>query len=76
MDRRHIVEALEPSSIVVVHEAIEEGVAVGVRAKVSMRDASFGLPANGFDDATVEAFDEAVGLRPIGSGEAMLDASF
>jgi hypothetical protein len=59
-----------------VYEATEEGVAIGVRAKVSMRDAAFGLSADGFDDATIEAFDESVGLWPIGSGEAVFDATF
>jgi len=73
---RQVTETLEASSIVVVDEAIEEGVSIGVRDKEPMSDAAFGLPADGFDDATVEAFDEAVGLRPIGSGEAMVDATF
>ena len=76
LDRRQVVETLEPGSIVVVHEAIEEGVTIGMRAKVSMRDAAFGLSSDGFYDAAIEAFDEAIGLRPIGSSETMVDASF
>jgi hypothetical protein len=35
--------------------------------------AALGLPADGFSDAAVEAFDEAVGLRPIRSGQAVIN---
>jgi hypothetical protein len=34
-----------------------------------MRDAPSRLAGDGFDDATVDAFDEAVCLRPVWSGE-------
>src|SRR5271169_4042762 len=34
------------------------------------------LSADGVDDATVEAFDQAVGLRPIGFGQPMVDVVF
>src|SRR4051812_32973921 len=54
-------------------EASEEGVAVGVGGKQPMGNASFGLAADGVDDAAVEAFDEAVGLRSIGPGQAVVD---
>ena len=72
--RGEVVEALETGSIVVVDEAHEEGVAVGVRDEEPVGDAAFGLPTDGFDDPAIEAFDEAVGLRPVGSGETVLDA--
>jgi hypothetical protein len=35
--------------------------------------AAFGFPADGFGDAAVEALDETVGLRPIRSGEAVIN---
>jgi hypothetical protein len=41
--------------------------------KGTPRAASLGLPADGLRDPAVEAFDEAVGLRPIGSGQAVID---
>ena len=75
MDWRQVTETLEAGSIVVVDEAIEEGVSIGVRNEEPMSDAAFRLPADRFDDAAVEAFDEAVGVRPIGSGEAVVDAT-
>jgi hypothetical protein len=56
-----------------VHEAAEEGIAIGVRAKEAVGDAAFGLLTDGFDDATVEAFDKSIGLGPVWSGEAMID---
>src|SRR5581483_11177082 len=37
---------------------------------------SFGLLANGFDDAAIEAFDQTIGLRAVGPGEAMIDLVF
>jgi hypothetical protein len=39
-------------------------------------DAALGLAADGFGNAPVEAFDQAIGLRPIRPGEAVLDAAF
>jgi hypothetical protein len=38
--------------------------------------AAFGFPADGFGNAAVEAFDEAVGLRSIRSGQAVIDVVF
>src|SRR5450432_2001244 len=38
--------------------------------------AAVGLPADGFRDAAVEALDETVCLRPIGSGQAVIDHLF
>jgi len=35
--------------------------------------AAFGFPADSFGDAAIEAFDHAVGLRPIWSGQAVID---
>ena len=40
-----------------------------------MSDAAFWLASNRLDDSSVEAFDEAVGLRPIRSGQAMDDVT-
>jgi hypothetical protein len=56
-----------------VDEALEEGVAVLVRDEAAMSDSALGLSADRLDDATVEAFDHTVGLRSVGSGEAVVD---
>jgi hypothetical protein len=56
-----------------VNESGEEGVSVGMRGKQPVGDASFGFTSDGFDDAPVEAFDEAVGLRPEGLCQAVID---
>src|SRR5215510_9346663 len=70
---RQVAETFEAGVIVVGDEAIEEGVAVGMRGKAAMGDAAFRLPTDGLGDAPVEAFSEAVGLRPVGPGEAVVD---
>ncbi len=57
-----------------MNEAVEESIAIGVGDKEAMGDAAFGLPTDGLDDATVEAFDEAVGLRAVRFGEAMVNS--
>ena len=41
-----------------------------------MRDAAFGLLANGVDDPPIEPFDKSVGLRPIRPGQPVIDAVF
>jgi hypothetical protein len=56
-----------------VNEAIEEGIAIGMGCKPPMRDASFRFSAHRFDDPAVEALDEAVGLRLIRLGQAVVD---
>src|SRR5258705_11778934 len=71
-----IAEAFEARSIVIGDEAIEEGIPILVGAEQPTRAAPFGLTADGVNDATVEAFDEAVGLRSIGPGEAVRGATF
>ena len=76
LQRSEVVEAFEAGSIVIRDEALEEGVAVLMGSEQPARAPALGLAADGVDDATVEAFDEAVGLRPIGPGEAVLDAAF
>ena len=73
LERRQVAKALEASSIVIGDEAVEEGIAVSMGDKAPMRDAAFGLPSDGFHDTAVEAFDETVGLRPVRSGQAVLD---
>ncbi len=39
-------------------------------------DATLWLPADSVDDSAVEALDQTIGLGPVRSGEAMLDAAF
>ena len=70
---RQIAETFETGVIVIVDEAIEEGISVGMRCEAAMSDAAFRLPTHGVSDAAVEAFDEAVGLRPVGSSETVVD---
>src|SRR5690242_7869384 len=71
--RCQVAEAFEAGEIVVVNEAMEEGIAIGMRGKAAMGDATFRLPADGFGDAPVEAFGETIGLGPVRSGEAVVD---
>lgn len=73
MDGSQVAEALKTGSIVVVYEAVEEGIAIGVGAKEAVGDAALGLLTDGFDDAAVEALDKSIGLGPVWSGEAMVD---
>jgi hypothetical protein len=68
-----VSEAFEAGSIVVVDEAEEEGVALGVGCEQTIGAAALGLAGDGFDDTAVEAFDQAVGLRVEGFCEAVLD---
>src|SRR3979411_1762856 len=53
--------------------ACAESVAIGMEGKSAPRAAAFGFPADGLGDPAVQAFDEAVGLWPIGSGQAVID---
>jgi hypothetical protein len=62
--------------IIVAHEACEEGIAIGVRGEQAMGDAALWLSPDGLADASVEALDDAVGLRTERLGQAMLDANF
>ena len=71
--RSEVTEAFEPGAIVVSNEAVEEGVSIGVAGKSAPRAAALRFPADGLGDPAVEAFDEAVGLWPIGSGQAVID---
>jgi hypothetical protein len=45
-----------------------------VRSEQPARDAALGLAPDGIRDAAIEALNEAIGLRPVGSGEAVLNA--
>src|SRR2546430_14700360 len=76
LDRSEISETFEASSIVVVDEAVEEGIAIGVRGEEAMGDATPGLLSEGFDDPPVEALDQTVGLWPIWFGQAMVGFVF
>ena len=76
MDWSEVTETLETCSIVVADEAVEEGISIGVRDEEAMSGSALWLSTDGFDDATVEAFDQAVGLRPIGFGQAVVDVVF
>jgi hypothetical protein len=74
-DRRLVAEAFEAGSIVVVDELAEEGVAIGVAGEGAASTAALVLATDGFGDAPIEAFDQAVGLRMIRPGQAMLDTA-
>jgi hypothetical protein len=56
-------------------KALEEGVAIGMAGKRAPRDAALGLAADGIGDTTIKALDQAVGLRPIRSGQAVMDTA-
>src|SRR5215467_2137844 len=68
-----VAETFEAGKIVVVDEAVEEGITIGMRGKAAMGDAPFRLPTDRLGDAPIEAFGEAIGLRPVGSGETVVD---
>ena len=68
LDRGVVAEAFEAGSIVVVHELGKEGVPVGVTGEGAACAAPLFLAADGFGDAPIEAFDQAVGLRVVGPG--------
>src|SRR5215216_4070068 len=76
LERRQVVETLETGSIVIIDEAVEESITVGVRDEEPMSDAAFGLATDGFDDAAVKSFDETIGLRPVWSCQAVVDSAF
>jgi hypothetical protein len=76
LDWSEVTETFETSSIVVVDEAVEEGISLGMRDEEAMSGGALWLSTDGFDDATVEAFDQAVGLRSIGFGQAVVDVVF
>ena len=71
-----VTEALEAGSIVIGNEAVEEGVALGMARKGTPCGAAFGFSSNGFGDSAVKAFDETVGLRPVRSGQSVIDFVF
>ena len=75
VDRGLVGEAFEAGSVVVVDEADEEVVSFLVAVELVLAGVAAGSlsGADGGGDAPVEALDHAVGLRPIRSGEAVLD---
>jgi len=58
-----------------VDELAEEGVAISVAGEGAASAATFVLATDGFGNAPIEAFDQAVGLRMIRLGQAMLDTA-
>ena len=56
-------------------ELAEEGVAIGVAGEGAASAAAFVLATDGFGNAPIEAFDQAVGLRMIRLGQTMFDAA-
>jgi hypothetical protein len=52
---------------------VKEGVAILMRSEQTVGDAPLRLLAYSFDNTAVEALDQAIGLRPIRLGQAMID---
>src|SRR5262245_26280577 len=75
LERGDVSEAFEACSIVVVDDALEEGVSLGVAGELVLAAVALGggVLVEGFGEAAVEAFDEAVGLRMEGFGQAVRD---
>src|SRR3981189_2529518 len=73
LERCEVAEAFEACAIVVSDKTVEEGVAIGMAGKGAPRAAALGCPADGLGDTAVEAFDETVGLRPIRSGQTVVN---
>ncbi len=63
-----VAEAFESGSIVVMDDVVKEGVTFGVAVELVLAAVSGGglVGVDGVGEASVEAFDEAVGLRPVG----------
>jgi hypothetical protein len=71
-----VVEASQAGAIVVDDEDVEVGVAFGMVEKAAMvGGAVLRHPAQMLAEASVEAFDHAVALRPEGLGEAVGDGA-
>jgi hypothetical protein len=73
--RRPIGEAFEAGSVVVIDEAFEEGVPISVGGERAVGGTALGLAADGVRNSAVEALDQTIGLRPIRSGQAVLDTA-
>jgi hypothetical protein len=73
LERGEVAEAFKAGSIAVANEAEQEGVSFGRGGKQPVSPAAFGLASDGLDDAAVEAFDQAAGLRTVGSGQPVID---
>ena len=58
-----------------VDELAEEGVPIGVVGEGAACTAVFFLAADGLGDAAIEALDQAIGLRVVRPGQAMVDAA-
>jgi hypothetical protein len=58
-----------------VDELAEEGVAIGMAGEGAASTAALVFATDGFGNTPIEAFDEAVGLRMIRPGQAMLDTA-
>jgi len=71
-----MAEASQSGTIVVVDEALDEGVALGVMAEAVFAGVTGGrrVVLEGFGEAAVEALGHAVGLRAIGAGEFVAHA--
>src|SRR4029453_4821122 len=75
LDRGLVAQTFEAGLIVVVDELAEEGFPIGMTDEGASGAAAFFLAADGFGDAPVEAFHQAVGLRGVGPGKAVIDAA-
>src|ERR1700757_4034323 len=71
--RSEVVEAFQSCPIVVGDKAVEEGVTIGLAGESATGASALGFPADGLSNATVEALDETVGLRPIRPGQAVIN---
>jgi hypothetical protein len=74
LDGRLVSKAFDAGSIVVVDELAEEAVAIGMVDEGAAGAATFFLAADGFGDASIEALDQAIGLRVVRPGQPMGDA--
>ena len=69
-----IAEAFQSCVIVIMNEAVEEGVTIVMGGEQPVGAAALSLSSYGLGDAAVEALGHAVGLGPIWLGEPVLDA--
>ncbi len=77
LDRRKIAEASQSRAIVIVDEGLKKGISFVVAVELVLAAVAAGGRGmlDGLGDAAVEAFHHAVGLRPEGAGELVLNAA-
>src|SRR5437588_2342121 len=73
LKRCQVAEAFKSSPVIAVDETMKEFVSLSMREEEPMSNATFRLSANSFNNAAVETFNQAVGLRPERLRQSVMD---